>query len=85
MLKTLEPRYTPPDRKTIATTHIPKMYETKKNRIKASLMNVSCFSITTDMWTSRAKHANTALTVHYLNADFQLCSHMLETKEFQVC
>ena len=84
MLKTLEPRYTPPDRKTIATTHIPKMYEIEKNRIKASLMNVSCFSITTDMWTSRAKHAYTALTVHYLNADFQLCCHMLETKEFQV-
>ena len=33
MLKTLEPRYTPPDRKTIATTYIPKMYETEKNRI----------------------------------------------------
>ena len=83
LLKTLEPRYSPLDRKTIATSYMPKMYEMEKNRIKASLRNVSCFSITTYMWTSRAKHAYTALTVHYLNADFHLCCHMLETKEFQ--
>ena len=83
MLKALEPRYLPPDRKTIATTYMPKMYETEVSRIKASLKNASCFSITTDMWTSRAKHAYTALTIHYLNADFHLCCHMLETKEFQ--
>ena len=84
MLKTLEPRYIPPDRKTIATNYMPKMYELEKQRIKTNLTNASCFAITTDMWTSRTKHAYTGLTVHYLSADFKLCCHMLETKEFQV-
>jgi len=84
MLKVLEPCYSPLDKKTIASNYMPNMCEAEKQRIKASLMNVSCFSITTDMWTSRAKHAYTALTIHYLNADFRLCCHMLEAKEFQV-
>ena len=84
MLKILEPRYVPLDRKTIATNYMAKMYELEKQRIKTSLINASFFAITTDMWTSRTKHAYTGLTVHYLSADFKLCCHMLETKEFQV-
>jgi len=35
------------------------------------------------MWTSQAKYSYTALTVYYLNSDFELCCHMLDTKEFQ--
>jgi len=35
------------------------------------------------MWTSRAKHSYTALTVHYLNSNVELCCHMLDTREFQ--
>lgn len=83
MLKILEPRYSPPDRKTIANTYFPKLYETEKQKVKANLQNATSFSITTDMWISRAKHSYTALTVHHLNNDFELCCHMLDTKEFQ--
>ena len=41
MLKILEPRYVPPDRKTIATNYMAKMYELEKQRIKTSLINAS--------------------------------------------
>ena len=83
MLKVLEPRYFPPDRKTISTRYFPKLFETEREKVKANLKNVTSFSITTDMWTSRTKHSYTALTVHYLNNSFELCCHMLDTKEFQ--
>ncbi len=43
---------------------------------------VHFFSCTTDLWTSRARHAYVSLTVHYLNDNFRLCTHLLEVKEF---
>ena len=33
MLHTFEPRYFPPDRKTIATNYMPKLYEVEKKHI----------------------------------------------------
>ena len=46
-------------------------------------MNANYFSIAINLWTSHAKHAYIALTVHYLDADFQLCCHMLEQENFK--
>ena len=80
LLKVLEPCYSPSDRKTIAGTYFPNLYEAEREKVKANLKNASAFSITTDMWTSRAKHSYTALTVHYLNNSFEICCHMLDTK-----
>ena len=40
------------------------------------------YAVTTDLWTSRARHAYTGLTVHYINDAFTLQSHLLETREF---
>ena len=82
MIKTFEPRYTPPDRKTIATNYMPKMYDKEKGKVKAKVAEVKSFALTTDIWTSRANHSYTGLTIHYISKDFQLASHLLETKEF---
>ena len=82
MIMQFEPRYTPPDRKTIATKYLPQMFEAEKGRIKNLLGTVQHYACTTDLWTSRALHAYMSLTVHYLASDFSLQSHLLETREF---
>ena len=80
MISVFESRYTPPDRKTLATHYLPKMFDTRILGLVGSIHN---FAITTDLWTSRAKHAYTGLTIHYImEEDFSLQSHLLATKEF---
>jgi len=37
MLKVLEPHYSPPDRKTIASNHMPNMYEAESRELKPAL------------------------------------------------
>ncbi len=82
MMSKFEPRYTPPDRKTMSTKYLPQMYETERSRVKQLLCSAKYYACTTDLWTSRAQHAYISLTVHYLDDDFLLKSHLLETKEF---
>ncbi len=82
MIRAFEPRYTPPDRKTIATHYLPQMFETEKKLVRELVRCAEHFAVTTDLWTSRAKHAYTGLTVHYITGEFSLQSHLLETKEF---
>jgi len=37
MLKVLEPRYSPPDRKMVANTYFPKLYEAEREKGKTNL------------------------------------------------
>ena len=82
MIHEFAPRYTPPDRKTIATNYLPRMFESEKKRIEKVIDTATYYAVTTDMWTSRAKHAYTGLTIHYICEEFTLQSHLLETREF---
>ena len=83
VLRVFEPRYTPPDRKTIALNHIPTMYDAVKADITKQIADdVQYFSITTDWWSSRARHSYIAVTLHYLTVSFEMRSHLVETKEF---
>ena len=82
MLKKFEPRYIPPDRKTLSTHYLPQLYRAETDRVKKLLDPISSYSCTTDMWTSRAQHAYISLTVHYLDDDFSLCNNLLAVKEF---
>ena len=83
MLNVFELRYIPPDRKTIASNHIPALYDDLKESITKQMTHDACFfSITTDLWSSRAKQSYIALTIHYLTKSFEMRSHLIETKEF---
>ncbi len=82
LLQVLEPRYTPPDRKLLATKYMPALYEQEKVRIQQKIEVIKDFGLTTDIWTSRAKHAYISLTIHYIDDAFQLQSHLLGTREF---
>ena len=66
MLNTFEPRYLPPDRKTIASNYMPKLYEAEKKRVLKSADDNGHYSITTDLWTSRTYQAYCCVTIHYV-------------------
>ena len=56
-----EPRYTRPDRKTISTgstCYLSDLHEREKQCLQKLLKEIYNYSITTDLWTSRAKHAS---------------------------
>ena len=82
LLYTFEPRYVPPSRKTITTKYFPQLYQSLKERISALVHSATTVALTTDIWTSRANHGYTGLTIHHINKDFDLNHHLLETKEF---
>ena len=82
MLKQFEPRYIPPDRKTVSNKYLPEMLQMEKNRVQKLLESALFFACTTDLWTSRAHHAYISVTVHYIDGDFCLHSNLLESKEF---
>jgi len=69
----MEPRYKPPDRKTISTSYMPRVYRSKRQSIHEELQN-TCkkFSFTTDMWTSRATHSYVSFTPHYIKEQYEI-------------
>lgn len=81
MLQKFDPRYTPPDRTTFARNYIPALYEQEKARVKKEITELQYFAITTDGWTSRANCSYVTLTVHYINKNWEMCYHLLETAE----
>jgi len=82
MLSKFEPRYTPPDRSTIARNFIPAMYEREKSKVSSAISSdMQSFAITTDGWTSRSNCSYVSLTVHYISKDWEMCCHLLETAE----
>ena len=82
LLHSFDQRYHPPDRKTLSTNYIPRLYDREKGRVSSALASVDSFALTTDIWTSRHNQAYTGLTVHYVDDCYQLQSHLLENVEF---
>ena len=82
MLSAFDPRYVSMDRKILATNYIPKLYDKEREQICSELSDVGYYALTTDMWTSRHNEAHTGVTIHFVNATYQLKSYLLETLEF---
>ena len=82
MIKEFEPRYTIPVRKTIRNNYLSMMYEEERQCISTSLIDIPHFATTTDLWLTRAMHSYTGLTIHFEDSDFNLSSHLIDTKEF---
>ena len=82
MLRTFEPRYVVPDRKTFSQNYIPEIYQSEKARIAAAMTRgLKNFSLTTDGWTSRANHSYITHTMHYIDELWNLHAHLLDTAE----
>ena len=82
LIQSFEPQYDPLTRKTMSTKYLPQMSEGKKEKVKHSLLDVQSFSLTTNIWTSRANHTYTGLTIHFVDFEFELQHCPLETREF---
>jgi hypothetical protein len=82
LFSSFEPRYTPPDRKTITNYYLPELYLREKEKIEEQMEHALYFAVTTDGWTSRANHSYLSLTVHYIDDEWTLQSHLLETHQF---
>ena len=78
-LKVLDPKYTPPSRRTIMRDHLPSLYETKKGELKQKLEKVDYLSLTTDLWTSRETMGYITVTCHFITEEWVLQSAVLET------
>ena len=82
MLSKCEPRYTSLDRTTFVRNYIPAMYEQEKVKVSnAPLSDMQSFAITTNGWTSRSNCSYVSLTVHYINKNWEMCYHLLETSK----
>ncbi len=76
----LDPRYVPPDRKTIRE-RIEVENQCTFEKIKKILKNVS-INLTCDVWTSLVLDPYLGITAHYINADWIFRSHILDVSVF---
>lgn len=82
MIKVFEPRYNPLSRKTLSSKLLPQLYESELARVKTLTRNGKFYALTTDIWTSRANHAYTGVTIHFLSQSSELHHFLLEAREF---
>jgi len=69
MVHEFEPRYNPPGRKVLTIHYLPKLYQQKLDRVKASLSDSrhsTSFVMTTDIWSSQANDSYIGYTFHYI-------------------
>ena len=78
-LSVIDPRYCPPSWCSIVQDHLPKLYDKKSAELKEELNKVQFCSITTDCWTSWATESYITVTCHYINANWELRSAVLNT------
>ncbi|XP_051990723.1 E3 SUMO-protein ligase ZBED1-like isoform X2 [Xyrauchen texanus] len=80
MVNVTEPRYVIPTRKHITEVAVPRMYEEVKQEVKTSLASAERVALTCDGWTSRATESYITITAHHINENWELISHVLQTR-----
>lgn len=83
MLNVIEPRYIIPSQAHFRQTIIPALYRKTKPKIENELAEASAVALTTDSWTSRATHSYLTVTAHYINAEWEMKSHVLQTRPLE--
>jgi len=58
------------------------MFDSEATRIQQQLSQAEYFAITTDLWTSRSKHAYIGITIHCITNQFILRNLLLAAKKF---
>jgi len=57
---------------------IPALYTDTRGRIAESVKNAEYFSITTDMWSSNTMEPYLAVTIHFIDKEWELQSYCLQ-------
>uniref|UniRef100_A0A1X7VJ64 BED-type domain-containing protein n=1 Tax=Amphimedon queenslandica TaxID=400682 RepID=A0A1X7VJ64_AMPQE len=81
LVSILDSLYQLPSRATI-TRRLPELYAKVKAKLYKQLEATSNVSLTTDIWTSRQTKSYCCITAHYITANWELKSSLLETFEF---
>ncbi|KAK0147407.1 Zinc finger BED domain-containing protein 1 [Merluccius polli] len=82
LLRTMDKRYVLPSRTYFNQVAIPQLYAECKAKVVNELENTEFYASTTDLWSSRTTEPYMSLTVHFVNANFELCSQCLQTAYF---
>ncbi|KAF0022157.1 hypothetical protein F2P81_025589 [Scophthalmus maximus] len=80
MLKVLEPRYDIPWRTHFSEKIVPDLYEQEKKKVVDELSGASSVALTTDGWTSRGTESYVTITAHFITADWEMRSPVLQTR-----
>ncbi|KAK0154801.1 Zinc finger BED domain-containing protein 1 [Merluccius polli] len=81
-VKTLDPQYKIPSRKSITVGRIPALYEECHSKVKQSLDGTNSVVLTTDMWTSQTTEAYLTVSCHIIDENWQMQAYVLETCRF---
>ena len=79
IVQKLDPRYEVPSRKYFSKNALPSLYTATREKILESMKSLKYYSITTDMWSSGKMEPYMAVTIHYIDKDWVLQSHCLQT------
>ena len=66
LVKTLNPKYTPPSRDYLSNTLIPLWYKVEKSNIMTELSEVSSVALTCDGWSSITLDHYLTITARYI-------------------
>ncbi len=80
MLKVLEPHYDIPSRTHFSEKIVPDLYEQEKKKVVDELSRASSVALTTDGWTSRGTESYVTITAHFITADWEMRSPVLQTR-----
>lgn len=69
-----------PSRSHFTEKVIPALYNETKVQLMASMSQAGRVAIAFDSWTSVATQSYLTVTVHYVNEDWQILSHVLQTR-----
>lgn len=82
LMSVLELRYKKPGRKVFAEKEIPELYLKVKQDIAKSMHNANTVAMTIDGWMSCATDSFVTVTAHYIDEEWALQSHVLQTCKF---
>lgn len=83
MLNVIVPSYNIPSRAHFSQTVIPALCQKTKAQIENQLAKATVVALTTDGWTSRATQSHPPVTAHYTTAEWELKSHVLQTRPLE--
>ncbi len=80
LCSSLDPKFALPDRKTVSSVIIPRMYRETKTKVKELLKSTDSVALTTDGWTSNATQSYMTFTAHFIDQQWALQSVGLQTR-----
>ncbi|KAF3856838.1 hypothetical protein F7725_017561 [Dissostichus mawsoni] len=83
LVNTLDKRYAMPFRHYFSRSALPALYDKCRGEVERDVAaSADYFATTTDLWSSRTMEPYISLTIHYIDADFNLKTKCLQTAFF---